>query len=160
MNIFVLDEDPRLAAEAQCDAHVVKMTLETAQLLCAAFPEGVAPYRRSHYKHPCAVWTRASADNFMWLWEHGVWLADEYEHRFHKEHKSRAVIQWCLDNFSLSDVPTTAGLTPFAQAMPDQFKHASAVEAYRAYYRGAKQDIARWRNGRSAPAWWDERVAS
>lgn len=157
MNIFVLDEDPRLAAEAQCDQHVVKMTLETAQLLCAAFPEGAAPYRRSHYNHPCAVWARTSANNFLWLWEHGVWLANEYEHRFGKEHKSLSVIRWCLDNFEHSDVPACGDLTAFAQAMPEQYRRDNPVSAYRAYYLGAKRDFARWNNGRAAPGWWEER---
>jgi histidyl-tRNA synthetase len=33
MNIFVLDEDPAKAARMLCDAHVVKMIVESAQLL-------------------------------------------------------------------------------------------------------------------------------
>ena len=36
MNLFVLDEDPVLAARYQCDKHVVKMIVETAQLLSTA----------------------------------------------------------------------------------------------------------------------------
>lgn len=36
MNIFYLDEDPNLAAQYQYDKHVIKMILETAQLLSTA----------------------------------------------------------------------------------------------------------------------------
>ena len=36
MNIFYVSESPSIAAEMLCDKHVVKMTLETAQLLCTA----------------------------------------------------------------------------------------------------------------------------
>ena len=36
MNIFVLDRDPELAAKYHCDKHVVKMVLESAQMMCAA----------------------------------------------------------------------------------------------------------------------------
>ena len=36
MNIFFLDEDPKYAAQMQCDKHVVKMVLETAQMLSTA----------------------------------------------------------------------------------------------------------------------------
>lgn len=34
MNIFVLDTDPEIAAILHCDKHIVKMPLETAQMLC------------------------------------------------------------------------------------------------------------------------------
>lgn len=37
VNIFMLDLDPRAAAQAHCDKHVVKMILETAQLLSSAW---------------------------------------------------------------------------------------------------------------------------
>ena len=49
MNIFYVDSDPVIAAQQLVDKHVVKMPLETAQLLCSAFPQGAAPYRRNHY---------------------------------------------------------------------------------------------------------------
>lgn len=154
MNIFVLDTDPRLAAQAQCDRHVVKMTLETAQLLCSAFDSGLAPYKRTHHNHPCAVWARESASNFMWLAEHGLYLADEYEHRYEREHKSRSIILWCMNNLGMAGVPHDGEQTPFAQAMPEQFKRADPVEAYRAYYLGAKGEIAQWNKARPAPEWW------
>lgn len=34
MNIFYLDGDVTKAAQYHCDKHVVKMVLETAQILC------------------------------------------------------------------------------------------------------------------------------
>lgn len=153
MNIFVLDRDPVAAAQAQLDRHIVKMPLEAAQLLCGAFAPGDAPYRRTHYNHPCAIWTRASRANALWLVEHGLALAEEYTRRYGKVHASEAVIQWTrrrLDQAGLPDIE----LTPFALAMPDQFKQADPVESYRAYYRGAKAEIATWNKGRAAPAWW------
>ena len=36
MNIFFLDWDTEKCAKYHCDKHVVKMILETAQLLCGA----------------------------------------------------------------------------------------------------------------------------
>ena len=36
MNIFYLNEDPRIAAEEHCDKHVCKMTIEYCQLLSTA----------------------------------------------------------------------------------------------------------------------------
>lgn len=154
MNVFVLDTDPRLAAVAQCDSHVVKMTLETAQLLCGAFAPEVAPYKPTHQRHPCALWTRASMANFIWLAEHGLYLADEYQYRYGKEHKSREVIAWCLDNWERAEVVLDPDPTPFAQAMPDEYKNPDPVAAYRAFYRADKASFARWAHNRPPPAWW------
>ena len=36
MNIFYLDRDPKIAAQMMCDKHVVKMILESAQILSTA----------------------------------------------------------------------------------------------------------------------------
>ena len=36
MNIFVLDRNPKTAAQLQCDKHVVKMIVESAQMLSTA----------------------------------------------------------------------------------------------------------------------------
>lgn len=153
MNIFVLDLDPVKSAVCQCDEHVVKMVLESAQMLCSAFENGDAPYRRTHYNHPCSVWVRQSKDNFNWLVNHGLALADEYSRRFpNKVHKSRAVIEWCQQNVHLITFPTT-GLTPFAQAMPDEYKlDNDPVSAYRAYYINEKK-FATWKYS-SKPDWY------
>lgn len=152
MNIFVLGETPQESAYDQCDRHVVKMVLETAQLLCAAYPEGEAPYKRTHYNHPCGVWTRESSANYEWLLDHGDALADEYTRRYGKRHKSQDVIDWCRDGMSTLDFPSHLP-TPHAQCMPDEYKHENVVEAYRRYYVEDKAYMAEWNNTRS-PGWW------
>jgi hypothetical protein len=151
MNIFVLDEDQSQAARYHVDKHVVKMILETAQLLSAQFEQGEAPYKRTHYNHPCSIWTRNSKDNFMWLVKLGYELSKEYGFRYQKKHKSSAVIKWCEDNVNRISFKTT-GITPFAQAMPDEYKSPDAVEAYRQYYIHEKSDILTWKN-REVPFW-------
>ncbi len=153
MNIFILDTDPKIAAQMQCDKHVVKMVLETAQLLCSVFDSGVAPYKRTHFNHPSAVWARTSHENYAWLVQHGIALCAEYQHRYGKVHASEDVILWCFQNWPVERLPRI-GLTPFALAMPDQYKRADPVEAYRAYYQGAKASIATWKAIRGRPAWW------
>ena len=150
MNIFVLDLDPVKAAQYQCDKHVVKMILETAQLLCSVYPDGEAPYKRTHYNHPCAVWTRESYINYQWLIEHGYALCDEYKFRYNKEHKSRSVIDWC--NKDTGIVPHHIP-TQFPECMPDQYKTGNIVYSYRNYYMIEKRDIAKW-SKRSQPDWW------
>ena len=155
LNIFVLDKDPDLAARYQCDKHVIKMILETAQLLCSVFEPGQAPYKRTHYNHPSAVWTRASRANYMWLIEHGEALCYEYTRRYKKSHKSEFVFQWCRNQPVHEILPDVGELTPFAQAMPEQYKNPDdAVAAYRAYYKGEKARFAVWTPPASPPDWW------
>ena len=149
MNIFVLDNCPEFAAKYQCDKHVVKMVLETAQLLCSAHE--TAPYKRTHYNHPCAIWTRSSMGNYDWLVRHGLALAREYTFRYNKIHKSTEVIEWAMLNKpNILDL----GLLPFAQAMPDQYKNPNdAVSAYRNYYMNEKARIATWTKTET-PYWY------
>jgi hypothetical protein len=91
MNIFYLDRDPIEAARLQCDRHVVKMILETAQLLSTAHNEldgGQIAYKSTHKNHPSAVWARASAENYYWLQRHLGALGHEYFRRYGRVHKT------------------------------------------------------------------------
>jgi hypothetical protein len=153
MNIFVLDENPIAAAKFACDKHVVKMILESAQLLCSVHPEGTAPYKRTHYNHPCTKWTRESEHNYDWLISHAYALCLEYTKRYGKVHKSQQVIKWCDEN--RPKLPQ-CGPTPFAQAMPEQYKNDDIVEAYRAYYLGEKKRFATWKT--EIPYWFVEEL--
>jgi len=143
MNIFVLDTDPQIAARFMCNKHVVKMILESAQMLCSAFENGEAPYRRAYYNHPCTKWARESKANYEWLLSHAYELCDEYFLRYGKIHKSLDVIDWC-DNHSHELNLPDIGLTTFAQAMPDEYKNDDVVQAYRDYYNGEKAYFAKW----------------
>lgn len=139
MNIFILSECPKEAARLQINKHVVKMILETAQLLCTTVhlvSEIETPYKPTHKNHPCSIWARESKENFLWLVEHGLELCDEYTRRYGKVHKSKAVIEWCFEN--LPSNMEVLGLTKFAQAMPEHLKADNAVTAYRNYYKAEK----------------------
>ena len=158
MNLFILDEDPVACARAHCDKHVVKMILETAQLLCTAHhalgthPDDI-PYRKTHEGHPCAVWVRESEANYRYTVDHGAALCAEYTRRYERRHKSQDVIEyadrklpWTIDQDSERD--------PFVQCVPDEYKvPGDPVAAYRAYYIGEKSEIAQW-NYCEPPAWW------
>lgn len=137
-----------------CDKHIVKMILETAQMLCTvAHANGHVdtPYRPTHKNHPCTKWVNESKANWDWLVEHGEEMCREYTRRYGRDHKSRLVIEWCKTSKA---APTKSiGLTPFAQAMPEQYKQDEAVEAYREYYRGEKATIAKWGYS-NTPDWW------
>ncbi|WP_264722803.1 MULTISPECIES: pyrimidine dimer DNA glycosylase/endonuclease V [unclassified Wolbachia] len=167
MNIFVLDENPEIAAKMLCDKHIVKMPLETAQLLSNVFSIALkvpnpfvsvidqdieVPYKLTHSNHPCSLWARQSKGNFCWLIEYGKELCKEYTWRYKRKHKSEKVIDWCDSNKDLLIFRST-DMQTFIQALPDQYKCSSAVEAYRRYYLKEKMRFAKWENGREAPDW-------
>ena len=154
MNIFLLDTDTKKCAQYHCDKHVVKMILETAQLLCGVHHMTnqitEAPYKLSHRNHPCSIWARESLSNYLYLCELGLELCKEYTYRYGKRHKSQDVIEWCLIN-----KPNIADkeFTEPARAMPDEYKSNCVVESYRNYYIGEKSKIAVWKN-RETPEWF------
>lgn len=154
MNIFILDENPVIAAQMHCDRHVCKMIIESAQMLCGAFPNGIAPYKRSYYHHPCSQWTRESSDNYIWHLKLAKSLSKEYTFRYKRTHKCNSVINWCENNIHILEFPSEE-ITPFAQAMPNQYQCDNAVMAYRNYYNNEKASFAKWNNGRNAPLWWN-----
>jgi len=153
MNIFVLDTNPEKAAIAQCNKHVVKMPLEATQMLCTIFNlhNIKAPYKSCHSKHPCTLWLSKSMNNIDWLILHTKTLFYEYTIRYKRVHKSEQVLDWCIKNKDKLQIPYI-GLTPFAQAMPEQYKNKDAVIAYRAYYQNDKLKIAVWPENKS-PEW-------
>lgn len=152
MNIFVLDTDITSCAQYHCDQHVVKMILESVQLLCTALnKQGFStPYRSTHQKHPCVLWVEASYDNFIWLSYLAEALNKEYRYRFDKstDHKSINVLREII-RFEYE----RKGLTTLPQAMPEKYKvPANPVDAYRKFYVGEKMRFAKWTK-REIP-WW------
>ena len=136
MNIFYLSDDPIEAARAQCDRHVVKMILESAQMLSTAHHVlcGESPaYRPTHINHPSTVWVRSNAAHYSWLFDHFTALCMEYSLRYGKVHKSMR------DHHKpLSRLPDGIPNEPFTrppQCMYDHCKRDDTVEAYIEYYR-------------------------
>lgn len=158
MNIFVLHKTPEGSAQYQCDKHVVKMVLETAQILCSVFYHNSIveniPYRLTHANHPCCVWARESRGNFEWLLNHFFALLSEYNTRYGKAHKCGVIYWWIVGNKD-SLVFDKEEQTAFVQCMPEQYKGLDAVEAYRNYYNGDKLGFAKWRYSRK-PEWVQE----
>jgi hypothetical protein len=162
MNIFVLNANPILAAEDMCDKHVVKMIVEGCQMLStihrmAGSHVAYAPvnlYKQSFTNHPCTVWARQSFDNYLWLARHTHKLSLEYSRRYGRIHKAHDMTIWFLR--VIPHIVGTADMTPFAQAMPDQYKHQNAVIAYRQYYLGEKVRFAKWKDG-NVPDWFQQK---
>jgi len=164
MNIFVLSHDPRKAARYHNDRHVVKMILETAQILATAHylvdghkmmhrNIGPVPLRPTHIHHPCVRWACENQKNYFWLWELGEALLDEYTLRYGKTHKFDDMLRNKLFAFPIN-LPPADAMTKRPLCMPDQFKSADPVASYRAYYFREKRHIASWKSPASTPTWW------
>lgn len=154
MNVFVLDLNPELAAKYHCDKHVVKMILESAQMLSTAHHElgshNGAMYKPTHVNHPCNVWCRKSTSNYGWLFDLFIELIREYRRRYQKDHGCQKLIPY------LAEIPNCelTSLTEFALAMPEEFKSNDAVQSYRQYYWSKLADIKMsWRPPSSIPNW-------
>jgi len=175
MNIFYIDEDPVQAARWMVDKHVVKMILESAQLLSTAhrvldgemqvglsklgrkvkrwtLPDArdTIMYAATHMNHPSAVWCRESIENYNWLVEHFFALCEEYTYRYGKKHK-------CYDmGYYLQSPPKNLqsyDWTPMPSAMADEYKISSdPLTNYRNYYKIGKAKMHNWKK-REAPEW-------
>jgi hypothetical protein len=162
VNVFILDENPALAARYHMDVHVVKMVLESAQLLSTCFlhfdivGDKSKVYKPTHLNHPCSVWLRESFSNVVWLYQLLKELLYEYTYRFGRIHACSRLVPYfsrCLTKLSKQQLDT--GLSPFAQAMPDEYRNECPVVAYRTYYLEKKVYMKRagWNKNRPAPEW-------
>ena len=144
MNIFYLDKCPYKAAELQYNKHVVKMILESAQMLCTAhhhydlFTD--VPYKKAHYNHPSTIWCRQNKNHYRWLYNHMIGLGQEYEDRYGKTHLSITKCKGPLFTYPV-DIPQGKFEQP-PQCMPDEYKDKCSIQAYWNYYIGDKSKIA------------------
>ena len=159
MNVFYLSRCPVTAAQFMCDSHVVKMILEVAQLLSTAHHildgdnaiGGI--YKKTHQNHPSAVWVRETSQNYDWTYSHFMALCSEYTFRYGKKHMTQTKMERVLYHHPKSI--KGGSRTPMPQCMPDIYKQADSVKAYRAYYQGPeKAHIAKWNKARPAPKWF------
>lgn len=180
MNIFVVNPNPVYAAHELCDKHVVKMIVESCQMLSTAhrvldgtptvelsknnrkvrrwiLKDGIRNNtlcKATMVNHPCTKWVMKTDANYRWLYEHTLGLLDAYRHRYGKVHSMLSLMPILIQ---VPDNITKGTLTPFAQAMPDKYRCENAVNAYRNYYIGEKSRFAKWRCG-EVPAWYSSAV--
>jgi hypothetical protein len=166
MNIFILSLIQREIAQYMMDKHVSKILLEAVQMLCSAKrvldPDDEANdriYKLAHKNHPVTIWCRKSKANFVWTLDlveelHKEWRF-RYGHPETKFHKSYLMAMILRENMPSDDKFEVEGLTPFALAMPVEYKTENPVEAYRNYYMSEeKQKIASWKKRREKPRWY------
>lgn len=182
MNIFILDKDPVKAAQLQCDAHVSKMILESAQMLSTVHRvldgrltrrpsksgktmvkywelsddrEDIL-YKAVHVGHPCTLWTMESATNYMWHYEHYCALHDEFMYRYDNTHKSFTDLHETL--VALPNNIPLASQTPFKLAMgasPECIDSSDPVGSYRKFYQTKQHRFKMSWTKRSIPEWFE-----
>ena len=178
MNIFAVNDNPHIAAVELCDQHIVKMPIESAQMLSTAhrcldgdrFEDRTSNGRRYTrwifsderesvlYKstmrgHPCTQWVMENLQNYLWLSIHALEMCEEYTRRYDKRHGSQDVIEYLRVNYP-KNMPN-AMRSPFAQAMPDYCKRSNAVDAYQTFYIEEKARFARW-SKTCPPSWYEK----
>jgi hypothetical protein len=175
MNIFYLNADPQLCAQQHVDKHVVKMILESAQLLSTAhrlldgepvlrlsaqgrqrkywqLPDerDALLYSATHANHPSAIWVRDNARHYDWLYGLFCALLDEYQFRYEKNHACLKLVQ------ALATPPQHIQQHIFREptpAMPPEFIIAGdVIRSYHNYYNGAKSRLFAWKK-RPIPDW-------
>lgn len=155
MNIFVTDPCPIISAQALDNKRIVKMVLETAQLLSSAIfiNSGILYdeiYRPTHKKHPCTIWTSSSLGNWEWLLEHFVALCQEYTYRYNKRHSSKEILPYLIKyRAHIQKGPMTSFANcARSKALQIDFRELSnTCAAYRQYL------IAKWNNDKIPPNW-------
>lgn len=181
MNIFALSPVPEIAAKWHCDAHVVKMILESAQMLSTAHrvldgEEGKRPstsgkrmsrywrlsddrentlYKAVHMKHPCTLWTMESRLNYKWHYKLFEELCKEYTYRYGKIHASENKLLNIL-----KDVPKNikkSYMTPWALAMgsnPECMNYDDPIGSYQAFYQTKQKRFSMKWSKRETPHWF------
>jgi hypothetical protein len=182
LNIFILDTDPKKAAEYHCDKHVVKMILESCQMLSTAHwikllennGKNIAdfkkmkilkeylyentdkklqpPYKLTHHRHPCTIWTHQTKQNYEWHLSLLYHLCKEYTLRYKKTHKSEQYYKWFKDNLPVNI--DNDKLQQFPICMKEEYKISKdPVVCYKFYYIFDKSRFAKWKYTK-IPVWY------
>jgi hypothetical protein len=183
MNLFILDKDPVKAAQLQCDKHVVKMIVESAQMLSTvhrmldgkeerrpsksgktmsrywSLPDSRESilYKAVHMHHPCTVWTAQSNNNYNWHWVHFAALCDEYHYRYGKVHSTDKLLREALKELP-RNIPI-GNLTSQPLAMksnPECIDYSDVVGSYRKFYQTKQARFKMVWSKRDVPSWFEK----
>ena len=187
MNLFVLDKDAIVSAQLQCDKHVVKMIVESGQMLSTAHrmldgkmfrapsksgkttskhwshPDPILDqilYKAVHMNHPCTVWTMQTSENYMWHYTHFIGLCDEYSYRYDKQHKTYLDLADHLKNPPKNIPKGPLTKHPLAmQSNPECINTDDIVGSYRAFYQTKQERFKMVWTKREIPEWFQVKAA-
>lgn len=175
MNIFILDENPKIAAQYNCNAHTVSQVKEISQMLVHCFSDEQLKYapltksgtvrKKTHANHPCSKFIRQNKENLFWALNHGYYLDEErlFRSGYTKNpHWDIQFLKWVEKNINDSLVPDGT-LTEFVIAIAEDkncrklpnFNQLSTVDKYRQYYIHDKPFATFGRRGE--PEWFTKK---
>ena len=141
MNIFYIDPSPIKAARMMSQKHVIKMILESGQLLSSAHylrDQRSDLYRPAFLNHPCTIWTAENSANYTWLYQHFKELATIYYERSGRQHKTWSDLGERLAHLPIH-IPDATEMTPTPLVMPKEYwVEGDSIGSYRNYYEAEK----------------------
>lgn len=187
MNIFILNNDPVIAAQEQCDKHVVKMIVESAQMLSTVhrMVDGVMErrpsksgamlqywkldderedilYKACHFNHPSTIWTREGCCNYTWHYKHFIALCDEYTYRYGKTHstdtKLREILSSLPNNIKIGKTPFKLAMGSNPECVVTGLGGTDPVESYRNFYKTKQKRFNMIWSKRPVPKWFNGNV--
>lgn len=174
MNIFYLDENPKICAEYHCDKHIVKMCIEYSQILSTAhrvldgeiYIDDTKKrkikryklnnslddilYKSTHINHPSCIWVRENKLHYEYLYNLLIECLNEFTNRYNKIHACSKLIA------PLNNIPINIPYIDFTQpplCMPEDCHIGNSIESYRQFYKVHKRKFCTWKN--RIPHWFD-----
>jgi len=164
MNIFFVDKDPSIAAHMLCDKHVIKMIVESAQIL-SGVQRLCGNNSPSLYKTPTGNkvpinWVMQGQDNYLWLFKHYCALLKEYTKRYGKSHKSGNAELFA----ELEKIPSRlleGSTIPLCSTKDVHFLEKintwdDVITEYCYFYYRDKNRFALWNKGSEKPDWYKD----
>jgi hypothetical protein len=169
MNLFILDENPRLAAAGLDDKRIGKALMECTQMMSVAVEKHGDPNdlqygpemlcRPTHQTNPVTLWVGETYENFMWTLNYADALRSEYTLRFGSQHASGYRLPY-LGGYR--DCLPAGGLLPFVNQAKNRslgldFSYLIVPLSYRQYL------MSRWVTDKRRPEYtvrgWPEWAA-
>lgn len=130
---------------------MVSFIYHNKEMWDAPVPQLLMSYSPTYDNHPCSLWIKENISNFFWTCEFGIKMIEEYRFRYNsnKHERCMLIFQWALANLPELEIDL---ITPFAKAMPEEFKVDCSIDSYRNYYKYGKSELHQWTK-RDKPEW-------
>lgn len=168
-----------------CNSHIVKMTVESAQMLSTThrmldgretkklsksgkrmsryyeLPDSREDilYKAVHFNHPSTRWTMETSGNYSWHWNHFNALCKEYTHRYGKIHKTESLLLDVLKQHpnNIKKAPMT--VMPLAmKSNPECMFPEDPKKSYRLFYQTKQHRFKMDWTRREIPYWFEKIV--
>lgn len=142
MNIFFLDKLALVAASLHCDKHLVKMILESTQILYSVLsmldillPDTdfddieVKPYKPTHSHHPSVLWVLGGYSHFAWLLDLATQLCIRYSVVYGRTHKCEQHLAHIRNWVTELDLPGNCDVAGWLERLSEMSIPQKCIEA-------------------------------